>query len=235
MEPMDCASSKQRILEVAAEMFSQKGFAATRVDKIAKRAGVNKALIYYYFPSKEAILDYLIDIFFEGWAHNETTYMQSIYLRFMDDGRMTLSQNQIVFASEEDLCAYLNATREYITSLLTWFLSQRQILRIILSESLSDGKHEGELFRYYDIMVNKKTKATAEKAPDIKPSDDIVFNKFFFGMMPLINFSVYSESYAAISGQSAESLMGFFMDGLLNKMLRVKDGRTLIIQTDVVI
>lgn len=53
--------AKQRILAAATELFSQKGFDATGVSEIAKEAQVNKALIYYYFENKEAILDSLID------------------------------------------------------------------------------------------------------------------------------------------------------------------------------
>ena len=56
--------AKNRIIIVSEQLFSEKGFDATRVDEIAERAGVNKALIYYYFKSKEAILDYLMQTLF---------------------------------------------------------------------------------------------------------------------------------------------------------------------------
>lgn len=39
----------------ALELFVDKGFAATRIDDIAKRAGVSKGTIYLYFDSKEAL------------------------------------------------------------------------------------------------------------------------------------------------------------------------------------
>lgn len=38
-------------------LFAEKGFDGARVDKLAEMAKVNKALIYYYFKSKEAIPD----------------------------------------------------------------------------------------------------------------------------------------------------------------------------------
>src|SRR5262245_45769402 len=40
------------ILRAATQEFSDRGFSATGVDRIARRAGVNKALLYYYFGSK---------------------------------------------------------------------------------------------------------------------------------------------------------------------------------------
>jgi TetR/AcrR family transcriptional regulator len=48
--------TKEQILKVAEELFAQKGFAGVRTQQIAERAGVNKALIYYYFESKEKLL-----------------------------------------------------------------------------------------------------------------------------------------------------------------------------------
>lgn len=45
--------SKDRIILAAKSEFAEKGFNGTRLDAIAKRAGVNKALIHYYFGSKD--------------------------------------------------------------------------------------------------------------------------------------------------------------------------------------
>jgi TetR/AcrR family transcriptional regulator len=44
--------ARERILKAAKEIFSEKGFDGARMDPIAQTAGVNKALIYYYFKSK---------------------------------------------------------------------------------------------------------------------------------------------------------------------------------------
>lgn len=47
------------ILAAALACFAQKGFAATRMDDIAVRAGISKGTIYLYFPSKEAVFEAL--------------------------------------------------------------------------------------------------------------------------------------------------------------------------------
>jgi TetR/AcrR family transcriptional regulator len=44
--------SPDRILDVAALEFAERGFAGARVDRIARRAKVNKAMLYYHFKSK---------------------------------------------------------------------------------------------------------------------------------------------------------------------------------------
>jgi TetR/AcrR family transcriptional regulator len=47
------AESRARILDAALKEFSKNGLAGARTDRIASLAGVNKALLYYYFESKE--------------------------------------------------------------------------------------------------------------------------------------------------------------------------------------
>ena len=44
------------LLEAALDVFVEKGFAASRLDEIAQRAGVSKGTLYLYFESKEALL-----------------------------------------------------------------------------------------------------------------------------------------------------------------------------------
>jgi AcrR family transcriptional regulator len=48
------------VLDAALDLFMEKGFAATRVEDIAKRAGLSKGTVYLYFPSKEAVLEGLV-------------------------------------------------------------------------------------------------------------------------------------------------------------------------------
>ena len=49
------------ILSAALEIFSEKGFAATRVEDIARRASLSKGAVYLYFESKEAMLKALVE------------------------------------------------------------------------------------------------------------------------------------------------------------------------------
>jgi AcrR family transcriptional regulator len=52
----DAASTRERILDVALDLFSDKGYDATSLREIAERLGVTKAALYYHFASKEDIL-----------------------------------------------------------------------------------------------------------------------------------------------------------------------------------
>jgi AcrR family transcriptional regulator len=46
----------QELLDAALELFVEKGFAATRSEEVAARAGVAKGTLYLYYPSKEDLL-----------------------------------------------------------------------------------------------------------------------------------------------------------------------------------
>lgn len=50
----------QEILDAALTLFVEKGFAATRLDDVAKRAGLSKAAIYLYFSDKTALFEGVI-------------------------------------------------------------------------------------------------------------------------------------------------------------------------------
>lgn len=50
----------QELLDAALELFAHKGFAATRSEEVAARAGVSKGTLYLYYPSKEELLKAVI-------------------------------------------------------------------------------------------------------------------------------------------------------------------------------
>jgi AcrR family transcriptional regulator len=54
---------RDQILQAALRLFSRKGFAESTVDEVAAEAGLGKATIYLYFPSKEILLRKLVDRF----------------------------------------------------------------------------------------------------------------------------------------------------------------------------
>jgi AcrR family transcriptional regulator len=63
-EPPRAQGSRQRVLAAATAEFSIRGFDGTTVDRIAARARLNKAMIYYHFRSKRALYTCVLrDIF----------------------------------------------------------------------------------------------------------------------------------------------------------------------------
>ena len=51
----------QELLDAALELFAEKGFAATRSEEVAARAGVAKGTLYLYYPSKEELQPLVLD------------------------------------------------------------------------------------------------------------------------------------------------------------------------------
>lgn len=55
-EPGEEQSTRERILDVALDLFTEQGFDKTSLRQIAERLGFSKAALYYHFASKDDIL-----------------------------------------------------------------------------------------------------------------------------------------------------------------------------------
>lgn len=78
----------EEILDAALAEFNAKGFDAARMEDVAKRAGLSKAGVYLYFPSKEAVLKALI----EARVAPIAALARSAFLAGMSDPTTTLKQ-----------------------------------------------------------------------------------------------------------------------------------------------
>src|ERR1700676_4379300 len=54
-------TTARRIVATAEHIFAEQGLAGARMDEIARAAKVNKALLYYYFRSKEELYRFVLD------------------------------------------------------------------------------------------------------------------------------------------------------------------------------
>lgn len=83
-DPRKETSTEERIKEAARKLFTQKGFAATRTRDIAEEAGLNLALLNYYFRSKQKLFDLIM-------GENFRQFIQGISINFLDD-KLTIDQ-----------------------------------------------------------------------------------------------------------------------------------------------
>lgn len=74
----------------ALELFIEKGFAATRLDDVAKRAGVSKGTLYLYFDSKEELFKTVIQ---EGIVSRIADY--EVHMRQFQGTSAALLQNLV--------------------------------------------------------------------------------------------------------------------------------------------
>jgi AcrR family transcriptional regulator len=184
--------SKKRILATAARIFASKGYNGARIDEIAKEAKVNKALIYYYFESKEAILKELFSTFFR-----EST---DFLLRFAERGGFgqNVQQNKKLFELEYE--AYL--------------ASNSDLLKILFTESLKENTADAPLFRLVDLAGNGQD----ERLQCLKQNESIsgmgihqtMVTEFFTGVMPLVAYIVFKDKWCKHFNITQEQLKTFF-------------------------
>ena len=60
------ARTRQRILDAAAHVLSRRGYAGTRLTDVAQVADIQAPAIYYYFPSREDLIE---EVMWSGIAH----------------------------------------------------------------------------------------------------------------------------------------------------------------------
>ena len=59
------AERKERIAQAALQIFEEQGIEAAKMEEIAAKAGFGRASLYYYFPSREDIFEYIFEL---GWT-----------------------------------------------------------------------------------------------------------------------------------------------------------------------
>src|SRR5271168_4771164 len=104
--------SRAAILQAAAKEFGEHGIAGARTDAIARAAGVNKALLYYYFKDKETLYGAVLDDAFSG--------MKAKVFRVLDSE----------LPPREKIMAYVGAYFDFIASNQIYpKLMQREMMR----------------------------------------------------------------------------------------------------------
>src|SRR6185312_1101567 len=105
--------TRAAILKSALEEFSHEGVTGARTDEIARRAGVNKALLYYYFKDKDGLYAAALEQVFTG----------------LHDHVMTVLDNPRLPAKEK-LMKYVASHFDYIASSPVYpRLVQREFMR----------------------------------------------------------------------------------------------------------
>ena len=108
--------TRQKILEAATAVFARHGLGGARVDRIAKLAGANKRMLYYYFRSKE-----------------------NLFLAVLEESYAQIRK------AERALDLEHHDPREALKRLVdfTWdyYLAHPEFLTLLNSENLHKGRH----------------------------------------------------------------------------------------------
>jgi TetR/AcrR family transcriptional regulator len=87
-----------RILEIALDLFSRRGYEAAGIQEIAYEAGITKPTLYYYFGSKQGLLEAIVSRF--GGEYIETLSAAAVYQHDLVMNLRKLLKNTLGFAKK---------------------------------------------------------------------------------------------------------------------------------------
>lgn len=180
--------TKAKILQAATKVFSEKGFDGARVDEIASRAKVNKAMIYYYFENKEKLLEELIKDFKEDIRKVKEKLTKDV--DWNDE-----SESERVF---EEMLNYME--------------TKKNILRIITIETLKSVSSDVTIFSILLPSLEFKLNNLKEHGVEVDDAMKMMLDSFFFGMVPVTLFLTLGDRWADFYGFDRDEVKKKFME-----------------------
>jgi len=180
--------TKARILAVSENLFSEVGFDNARVDDIAKGSGVNKALIYYYFTSKEEILE-------------------TLFASLIDDVKKILIKS---VENTPDISQGDNY-RQLFNQYIHFVAEKRKIIKIAIAESTKTSSNLSVVMELGNLIINAEIEniRNAYKRKGLKfPRDmqELLVTEFFTGLMPLFSYAIYKDDWEKFYNITEEEL-----------------------------
>lgn len=140
--------SRQAVLDAASRLFHMYGYDGTSVRAIASEAGVNVALISYYFGSKKALLEQLMEHFLNGYISELEQVITQI--------NETASPFEALLNLAEELIKY-QAEQSYLARFVYREISLDSILtREIMTTYLMKEKYLLESFFKKNVFKNHR-------------------------------------------------------------------------------
>lgn len=164
--------AERKILNAAREVFAEKGYEGASISEIAKRAGVNKALPFYYFESKEKLLKEVVRL-----GARETIQRKNLFMNHADS-----------FAKE--------AMEEYFEQVLTQLEARKEIVKILLMESLKGSGESNLLFEFLDPVFQELLDKFKHQGIQPENPQELLSAELFFNAIPLFTFTVLAEQWA---------------------------------------
>ncbi len=185
--------TKERILQSAAQEFASRGFDGARVDDIARRAGVNKALIYYYYKSKEDLLEILF-----------TTTVQDVFA--------SKAMQNLATTDFHDPEAMYRLMNDFLET-----LEERQdVIRVALMELAKRTPITMTIFSLFEgIMEKMFSVPQAQGLEYVKDKPKAMITEFFTGILPMLDYVVYHEIWMTRFGIDEATLRRNFIESFI--------------------
>jgi AcrR family transcriptional regulator len=149
-------SEKQvQIIEAAEQLFAEQGFGNTSVRQIADKAGVNLAMINYYFGSKEKLIHALVDL--------RTGHIRLTLENLVKDQSLTPLQKMNIMVSEyvqrfvQRQCFYRIMIREHVldknNEITKMLIETKRRNAEILSQIIAEGQKKKVFRKNIDVVM----------------------------------------------------------------------------------
>ncbi len=150
-------NTKERILNAGLKEFSFRGYAGTRMDKIAIRAKINKAMLFYYFSSKE-------NLYHEVLKHA----VRSIIPKIRNIILLEQSPDGFLEKLPEVYIGFFTKNQDFVKMVAFDFVQRTDIVKAAFEQAIGKGFHQGPQ------LVLKKIEKWYEKG-EISESDPLQF------------------------------------------------------------
>jgi AcrR family transcriptional regulator len=150
-------STEEKIKEAARKLFTQKGYAMVRTRDIAAEAGINLALLNYYFRSKEKLFDIIM-------MENFRQFIQGISVNIYDEKTSIEEKIEKVTAAYIDLLTnhpdlplfVLNEIRGNPSKIATKIHAEVSPMRSFFLKQLQEGMKSGKVapIGYFHFIAN---------------------------------------------------------------------------------
>jgi TetR/AcrR family transcriptional regulator len=190
--------SRDKILKAAEELFSTKGFDGTSVREVAEKAGVNKALIFYYFKNKEEILQCLFNTLIHDMKQEAMKGLTQEKFKQLEQGNLVPDHDKLKFSnlSDDEIDRYMDAA---ILTSVEFYLERKNIIRILVAESLKRGSHSSLIFRATDLLTDKGAGSLSDVIEQngvrLQIDNKALVDRFFTGLMPVFSFVIYFDQW----------------------------------------
>jgi AcrR family transcriptional regulator len=155
-------STRDKVLEAALEVFSEKGFHVATVDEIAEHAGLGKGTVYRYFPTKEALFNELVRLRLEELEHRALA----------------------VLDSQDDVLTMIS---KYLRIYFEFFERNQRLYRVIVQEHLDVGDQVHGLYIKKVMRRAPMLKRKIYAATQQGVFKDLDFETVFYGAMGFIH------------------------------------------------
>lgn len=162
-------TTEEKIKEAARKLFTQKGFAATKTRDIATAAGINLALLNYYFRSKEKLFDIIM-------IENLEQFIRGVALILLDEKISVQQKFETLISSYIDML-----TKEPDLPLFIINTLKNNPDKIVVKMNADVGKARD----YFENQIKQEIKAGKIAMPTVDPFH-IVANMIGLTIFPFV-------------------------------------------------